>query len=407
MALGYCRIRQGRFKPLTKLGFPVTVRFFWFVAKLAITIAAVYYLFSTQKLQLSELRILSDAWHWIPVAGTFVLIQMVIQQIRLWLLLRPGGVEISAYRVVRVGLISWFLNAALLGGLGFASGDAVRAAYLIRESGKPTIVLSAILADRVIGLIGLLTLACISLLVGFRAEVQTEAFGLVALMIYLPLVLVGIAIVLMVLSQFLGRVATLLGAFASCVAVAVFANMNVPDLPPTWTVGLMFATLGAAAPALMGDFVLSKMSRSTSRIGKFLADVLAAIAAYRNNPLSLFAGYMCALLSHCLSVTAIFVLAHGLELDVLPAFAEVLFAAPIAFLTSILPLPANGLGVGEIAFDTMLRLVRSPEASLLVGGAALYLAYRILNTLTALVGLPFFLSWKNQTKKCDEVLAQT
>lgn len=381
----------------------MTLRFFGFVAKLAITVAAVFYLFSSQRLQLSELRILSDGWHWIALAGIFVLVQMIIMQIRLWLLLCAGGVEIAAYRVVRIGLISWFLNAALLGGLGFASGDAVRAVYLIRESGKHTIVLSAILADRVIGLIGLLTLACFSLLAGFRTEVQTEAFGLVALMIYLPLVLVFIAIVLMVLSQSKGRVATILGAVVSCVAVVVLANMSVPDLPQIWTVGLLFATLGAAMPALMGDFVLNKMSRNTSRIGKFLAAVLTAIAAYRNKPLSLLAGYVSALASHCLGVSAIFVIAHGLELDLLPTFAQVLFAAPIAFLTSILPLPANGLGVGEIAFDTMLRLVRNPEASLLVGGAALYLAYRILNTLTALVGLPFFLGWRNQSKNATEV----
>ena len=46
----------------------------------------------------------------------------------IWLLLRAGEIGVPAGRVVRIGLVSWFINASLLGGLGFLSADAVRAA---------------------------------------------------------------------------------------------------------------------------------------------------------------------------------------------------------------------------------------------------------------------------------------
>lgn len=61
-----------------------------------------------------------------------------------------------------------------------------------------------------------------------------------------------------------------------------------------------------------------------------------------------------------------------------------------------MPLPANGLGVGEAAFDTLLKLARSETEPLLQGGAMIYLAFRVLTLLSGILGLPFFLRGRDR-----------
>ena len=67
-----------------------------------------------------------------------------------------------------------------------------------------------------------------------------------------------------------------------------------------------------------------------------------------------------------------------------------LFAAPEAFLTSSLPLPGGGLGVGELAFDEVLRHCRVGGLPVL-GGAEIFLSWRLLSVILGLIGLPWYL----------------
>jgi hypothetical protein len=94
---------------------------------------------------------------------------------------------------------------------------------------------------------------------------------------------------------------------------------------------------------------------------------------------------------HFLWMSGVYFAARAIVIPVTPAFRQVWFAAPPANATNILPLPASGLGVGETAFDALLRFCAGPDGAPIVGGAAIYLAFRIVMTLTGLCGAPVYL----------------
>jgi hypothetical protein len=361
---------------------------------LAITIGSIAYLILTDKLHLADLRVSSEGWYWIPVAGLFVLSQIVIIQCRLWLLLHASDVKVGLGRVVKIGFISWFLNASLLGGIGFLSADAVRAAYLAQHSDRRSEIVGAVLIDRVVGLMGLLTFAFVSLMIGLRAGIGEGKLAAISLPIYAVLALTAIAGILLIVARTLGRMAAGIATAALAIAAAVLAH-NGHALPSDyWIVLVVLLVIAASLPAFVDDTTFVRWAGTENRIGRFLIGVLTTIAAYRKKAGTLLAAYLAALCGHGLSIVALFILAHGISIGPLPTLAQTLFAAPIALLTAVLPLPANGLGVGEAAFDAMLRLSQSFGGAVLTGGAALYLAYRILGTLMALTGLPFFLASK-------------
>lgn len=362
--------------------------------KLAITIAAIAYLISSQRLQLSQLRIAPSGWHWLLAAGLIVLVQNIVMQLRLWLLLRAGGIGVPAGRVVRIGLVSWFINASLLGGFGFLSADAVRAAYLMQESKKRSAIVGIVLLDRVVGVAGLLTLVCLSLLAGERA--YGDASSVVpSLLIHFSLVLIGFAIILVIVAQTMGRVVAGAVTVGICVVLVPAAYSDIQGFPGLAAVGLLLVAAMAAAAFFLKASTLTRMAGKWPRIGAAIAELLTTIGAYCQRRGALVAAYLSALAAQCLSVLAIFLVAGAITIDIAPTLGQVLFAAPIAFLTAILPLPASGLGVGEIAFDTLLRVSQGPGPNVLTGGAALYLAYRLVAMFTALAGLPLYLAKKN------------
>ena len=365
-----------------------------FLFKLSITIAAIAYLISSQRLQLSQLRIAPSGWNWLLVAGLIVLVQMIVMQLRLWLLLRAGGVGVAAGRVVRIGLVSWFINASLLGGLGFLSADAVRAAYLMQESKKRSAIVGIVLLDRAVGIAGLVTLVGLSLLAG--QSTYGDASSVVpSQLIHFSLVLIGFAVILVIVAQTMGRVVAGAVAAGMFVVLVSAAYGDIQRHAGLAAVGLLLVAGAAAAIFFVRASTLSRMAERWPRIGAAIAELLTTIGAYRWRGGALVAAYLSALAAHSLSVLAIFLLAGAITIDIAPTLGQVLFAAPITFLTAILPLPASGLGVGEIAFDTLLRVSQGPGPDVLAGGAALYLAYRVVAMITALAGLPFYLTMGN------------
>jgi Lysylphosphatidylglycerol synthase TM region len=318
--------------------------------KLAITAGAVYFLFSSETLRLSSLRVTSAGWWWILLAGGLVLTQMLILQLRFLLLLNVLGADVRMGRTVRAGFISWFLNASLLGGFGFLTGDAVRAGYLVRDRGDYATVIAASLLDRAVGLAGLLTLCGVGLLVGLGADVRLVDVGVPSHITY--------------------------GLAALCVLLPVLLA----------AMGLSTFVSNGYSPLTEGG--AHKGERTVGSILRALTHALA----HKKGATTLATTYLSALFTHSLVVLAILVLGHGIALEYAPSLGQVVFAAPLALMTAVLPLPANGLGVGEIAFDSLIRLFPSPALGPLAGGAALYLSYRIVATVMALTGLPFFLS---------------
>ena len=191
------------------------------------------------------------------------------------------------------------------------------------------------------------------------------------------------------------RATAAVAVFAAGVVLAARLGFGRSDFG---AIGLLVAvTLVAAAPSLVDPPALMRLIARIPYVGRTISAVIEAVL-YRRRSGPLGAGFACALAGHGLSLFAIFTLAHGVAIAVVPEFVQVLVAAPIAFLTTAAPLPANGLGVGEFAFDAILRSWTPAGAPVVVGGAALYLAFRMLGIVMSLVGLPFFLALRKARK---------
>jgi hypothetical protein len=359
--------------------------------KLLITAAALAWLLSSGKLRLEQLAVAPGAWPWIAAAVGLIFAWMVLSLLRYWWLLRSAGVEVTAGRVVQVGFISWFFNTTLLGGLGFASGDAIKAAYLVRDKNSASAVIGATLIDRALGLLGLMTLAVFALQIGWEQTVPSPQMRRVAAAIYGVFATAGLALVLAVIALAFGRqVAVVAWAVSGGLATALLAMI----WDTLWLPALLMVipvVVAVVAPALLPGNPFHRFIVDRVWFGKAIGGFLEALLGYRQRIGTLLGAYGLSILVHAISLLALALVARGITIEEAPSLRQIWFAAPPATALNVVPLPANGLGVGEAAFDSMLRLCAGADGNPLTGGAALYLSYRVLLTLSGLSGLPFYL----------------
>ncbi|MDY7042108.1 MAG: lysylphosphatidylglycerol synthase transmembrane domain-containing protein [Chloroflexota bacterium] len=104
-------------------------------------------------------------WRYLAVA--FVLFQsgLVIRAYRWYVLLSALGVSVAYARLVVLYFVGFFFNTFLPSGFG---GDVVKMFELSQQSRRGAESVSAVLADRVVGLLASCLLALIGLVFGFR-----------------------------------------------------------------------------------------------------------------------------------------------------------------------------------------------------------------------------------------------
>ena len=158
-------------------------------------------------------------------------------------------------------------------------------------------------------------------------------------------------------------------------------------------VGVMLAPLAAAmvAPSFLQGGNVHNMVVNRLWMGHRIGEFITVLLGYREKVRVLLAAFVLSLLIQTCAVFGLFFAAKGVSIEREPTLWQVWFAGPPVSALSILPLPAGGLGIGEAAFDTMLRFCAAPDGSRLAGGAAVYLSFRVLMTLMGLTGLPLFL----------------
>jgi len=369
------------------------IRKFWIVGlKYAVTVAAIYFLFSSGRLRFSDLHIARDGWTWIASAALMCLLFMTLIQVRYWAILRSCGGDFTIWRVLRAGFIAWFFNTSLLGGVGFLSGDAIRAAYLMRGNNRKTTIVGATLLDRFIGIAGLLTLPTLALVVGWNCSATYFEGSRTIAVFYGLFVAAGLSSLLFFVALAWGRL-TAVATWAVAGGTGFFWLARIPD-STSEAAGWIFIPLVVAlvAPVLLPGGRLQKSLNRWGQPGKVLNDLISTVVEFRRRPGTLSCAWLLSVAIHFLWMTGVFFSAQAIVIPVAPTFMQVWFAAPPANATNILPLPASGLGIGETAFDTLLRLCTGPGGATVVGGAAAYLTFRIVMMLTALSGAPVYLA---------------
>lgn len=135
-------------------------RFLGPVIKFGIAAALLYYVLNTKmnddaKAELK--RIFVDSPRVLMLAIAAFSVQILIGAFRMRLLLAPQGVQISYFQSLRLTYLGAFFDTFMVTSVG---GDAVKAIYLAREcpAGRKLEAVSVLLLDRLMGLLGLLTL---------------------------------------------------------------------------------------------------------------------------------------------------------------------------------------------------------------------------------------------------------
>lgn len=314
------------------------------LVKLAVGVLLLAALLYFGSIDFNALAALLDRPWAVAAAGFLVLLTIPLGALRWGILLRLLGARLPLVPLLHIQCIATVTNQFLFGP---ASADAVRGIYAWRAlRGSAGIIAASVLADRILGLMGLIALG--GLAIALRWPQLREVPQLSVLLV--PL-------------------AFGLGAMiAGCAALLI-------------------------APSMIG-WVTRPLARYPRIVG-LLGQIQDALTAVRRRPLALLAALFISFLGHCMSVLAFVVVAMQMRTGSLTAM-DYVTAAPLAFMVNAVPLTAGGLGVGEAAFDQICRwLEPAPSAA---AYASIFFAYRAVSTLVLLVGFVSFVVYRTDDK---------
>lgn len=251
-------------------------------------------------------------------------------------LVRAVGLRWRRRDTLRTGLAAYMLDFAAVGALG---GDLFKAlAVRGRNPGRAVEALTTVVADRLIGLFGLITFSAFWF---WYLDARTMSGVLALIAPWVPWV----------------------------VAAAGAA-------------GLAFLTLGGTAPGI------ARSVEPVRLIGPHLANLFRVAAQYRQRLRALAQALCATLLLLCLNATGYTLLAIGLP-GAGPTLIEHCLIVPLASLSGLVPLPADALGVLDLAVSHLYEHVTAGRVTAGAGMLAV-MAYRCVGlTLTAL-GLVYF-----------------
>lgn len=257
--------------------------------------------------------------------------------VRWWVLIRGLGLRARLRDVVRIGVLGFMLDFAALGALG---GDLVKAVLLAREQRERRVEAAAtVVADRIVGLLMLLTVAAVMTLWTGAAAPE-------------PLLLVGRGIAL-----------AAVGAWTGVAAAFAFVSFR-------WEQRVSLSRFGA--------------------LGELFQRVVEATRIYRRNPSVLLLAALLALTTVSLNVTGFYLLSAGFPVDH-PTWLEHWRIVPAALLSGIIPLPADTLGVLDYAMSYLYGAVTGGRVSESLG-LLVMMSYRVVSIAVATAGLVIYLS---------------
>lgn len=305
---------------------------FFTPVRAAIAIALLLYLALSGSIQWTALAGLWVVWPATLAALLLLMVDHVVTAWRLCVLMRPRGLTLTLGASTRLNLMGIFFNTCLPGALG---GDVVRIYYAAENNrGRRAEVITVMMLDRALGMLALVTW---------------------------PLMLA------LILPGLVGASTTLhsLLWFSTALAAAMVAVM-----------------LAGSSRRVRSSRIVGWAFRHLP-LGSHLDSVLSTIQAYRRDMGTLLAAFAISLLAHTLAMIVTLAVAWAMHPSQFTAQMALLL--PLGFLANSLPLTPGGLGVGEAAFDTLFGMAG------LDGGAEVLLGWRLLNFLTGLIGLGFYL----------------
>ena len=142
------------------------------IVQIAVTIAVLWLVFHDAEKRRQMAEALGGAdYSWLAAAIVAYVIVEIAAAARWHVLLKVQGIRLSVARVSGLFLIGMFFNQFLPGGTG---GDIVKSYYLLKETpGRRAGALLAVLFDRLIGLVALVTITAALILFRYHWLAQT------------------------------------------------------------------------------------------------------------------------------------------------------------------------------------------------------------------------------------------
>ncbi len=384
--------------------------------KWAVVIGALGYLIFSGKLDWSDLRISAGNLPWIALAASMLLTVMLASIFRYYLLLGGVGIDLAPKEVVRIGLIGYFFNTFMFGGLG---GDAVKVAYVIKSTGKRAGALASVMVDRAIGLVAIMAIGGMAMALSYHEVMATPELHDLAVVTFALLFGISVAVLVGVLALVRGR--KWAGALLALVALVV-AVVGSGALDEPWALagkaeaaallrGRLAAGIALGLAAGLFSLLVLPSCQPGRRLesfvlhyvpgGRHLMRLIQAVLMYRDHSRTLALCFLLSLGLHLCNLGSLYVISRALPLAPRPELLHILFAAPLSFLVNSVPVPGGGLGVGENALDFLLGQCRL-RGQAVDGGAEIFLVWRFLMVLLGLIGLPLYLRGRKEIDAADK-----
>jgi uncharacterized membrane protein YbhN (UPF0104 family) len=250
---------------------------------------------------------------WLGTALAIYFVNVLACVWRWRVLLRAQQVPVPERTLLGSFLVALFFNNFLPSNIG---GDVIRIRDTARAAGSKTLATTVILADRVIGLIGMVLVAALG---------------------------------------------------ASMVA-GIAGHVPSPIWPSWLWAGFLVATILTApavlAPAGVGRLLQPLTVFHPEWVGDRIEHLTAALARFRDRPSALVSCFGGAVFGQAAIVGFYIAVAHSLHLGVAPWDLAVI--VPLSFVVQMLPVSVNGFGVREATFSFYFTRVGLPmEAALL------------------------------------------
>jgi len=237
------------------------------------------------------------------------------------LLLHVQQIDLPRRTLLGSFLVALFFNNFLPSNIG---GDVIRIRDTARVAGSKTLATTVILADRVIGLIGLVLVAALG--------------------------------------------ATMVTGMAGHVPSPIW---------PSWLWIGFFAAMIAAAPAVLAPAGVGRLLQPLTVlhpewVGDRIDSLTTALARFRDRPTAILSCFGGAVFVQVSIVFFYIAVAYALRIPVAPWDLAVI--VPLSFVVQMLPVSVNGFGVREATFSFYFTRVGLPlESALLVSLVAAFL----------------------------------
>lgn len=249
----------------------------------------------------------------------------------------------------RLGFLGYLLNFVSIGSVG---GDLFKAIFIAREHpGRRTLAVTSVIADRVVGMYGLLVWTALAMIVT-RAELSSPELRAVQNITW------GVA-----------GASTLAFAF---ILSPGFTTSPLAEWITTWPI-----------------------------VGGILQNVITALRCYRRRLGTLLVMAALSITIHSLSAVAFFFMAQGLSPDA-PTLSEHFVIVPLASVAGALPFTPAGLGTFELAMELLYRRVPARPT---VPGVLVALVYRLVTIMSAAIGALVY--WFSQHELRSTVASTT